>query len=71
MPKNLYKLLKRKYEPNKYMLFPKAKNLSKTSVEFFRHCPVTHKIIFVHVNWSTMPVERYSSRRAKRHKKTL
>jgi len=25
MPKNLYKLLKREYEPNKYMLFPKAK----------------------------------------------
>ena len=30
MPKNLYKLLKRKYEPNKYILFPKAKIGIKT-----------------------------------------
>src|SRR5699024_3828335 len=29
------------------------------------------KIIFVHVNWSTMPVECYSSRKGKKHKKTL
>ena len=43
------------------------KNLANWA-EKNKHCPFTHKIIFVHVNCSTMPVERYSSCRGKKHK---
>ncbi|MGW7951205.1 hypothetical protein ACWEYS_13305 [Staphylococcus xylosus] len=34
MPKTLYKLLKRKYEPNKYILIPQTKILSKPVTNF-------------------------------------
>lgn len=46
MPKNLHKLLKRKYEPNKYILISQTKIRAKPVTNFFRHCPVTCKLKF-------------------------
>ncbi|WP_181387029.1 MULTISPECIES: hypothetical protein [Bacilli] len=40
------------------------KNLANWA-EKNKHCPFTHKIIFLHKNWATMLVEHYSSRRGK------
>ena len=71
MPKNLYKLLKRKYEPNKYILISQTK-IQANPVSFFLDTAQLHANLKIGIKTGQpCRLDAIVPAGAKKHKKTL